>query len=260
VAPPTDPQLLALQTADGVRLAAVHLEGPHPSRPLAVVVGHGFTQSTRRPGTKAVLEALAAHAGVVGIDFRGHGASAGRSTVGHHEVHDVEAAVRHARDLGYADVVTCGWSMGGSIVLRHAALHGGVDGVFSVSAVSRWFYKDTKPMRRVHLAIETRLGRLITRHALRTRITNQGWPADEPPEAPVDVIGRISPIPVLIVHGDRDHYFPVEHPRALYEAAREPKELWLVEGFAHAETAASPDLLDRIGRHLPELVARGRRA
>ena len=248
---------IALTTVDGVRLAAVHLEGPDPSRPLAVVVGHGFTQSTTKPSTRAVLDAFAAHAGVIGLDFRGHGASEGHSTVGHEEVLDVDAAVSHARELGYADVVTCGWSMGGSIVLRHAALHGGVQGVISVSAVSHWFYKGTKPMRRLHLAIETRVGRMIMRRAMRTRITNQGWPEDEPPEAPVDVIARISPIPVLIVHGDQDHYFPVEHPNALYDAAREPKELWLIEGFAHAETGASPELLDRIGRHQLELVARG---
>ncbi len=253
-------QSCELHTTDGVRLAAVHLDGPDSARPLAVVVAHGFTQSTTRPGTRAVLEALAAHAGVVGIDFRGHGASAGRSTVGHHEVLDLEAAVAYARDLGYSDVVTCGWSMGGSIVLRHAALHGGVDAVVSVSAVSRWFYRDTKPMRRVHWAIETRLGRLVAQRALRTRISSEGWPNDAPPEAPIEVIGRIAPTPVLIVHGDRDHYFPVEHPQALYDAANEPKELWLIEGFAHAENAAGPELLDRLGRHLPELVARGRRA
>src|SRR6185312_3433215 len=108
------------------------------------------------------------------------------------------------RGLGYADVVTCGWSMGGSIVLRHAALHGGVDAVVSVSAVSRWFYKDTKPMRRVHRIIETKVGRLIAHRAMRTRISNEGWPIDEPPEPPIDVIGRIAPTPVLIVHGDRD--------------------------------------------------------
>jgi pimeloyl-ACP methyl ester carboxylesterase len=197
---------------------------------------------------------------VIGVDLRGHGASAGRSTLGDQEVLDVDAAVTHARALGYRDIVTCGWSMGGSIVLRHAALHGGVDAVVSVSAVSRWFYRDTKAMRRVHWAIETRLGRLVARRALRTRISSDGWPADKLPESPVEVIARISPIPVLIVHGDRDHYFPVEHPNALYEAAREPKELWLVEGFAHAENAATPELLDRLGRHLPDLVSRGRRA
>jgi pimeloyl-ACP methyl ester carboxylesterase len=246
-----------LTTSDGERLVAVHLEGPDPDRGLAVVVAHGFTQSTARPGPRAVMTAFADCAGVVGLDFRGHGGSTGRSTVGRDEVLDLDAAVRYARELGYRDVVTCGWSMGGSIVLRHAALVGGVDAVVSVSAVSRWFYRDTKPMRRVHWVIETRLGRLLARLVMKTRITSAGWDLDAPPESPVEVIGRISPIPVLIVHGDQDHYFPVEHPQALYAAAAEPKELWLEKGFAHAETGASSELLDRIGRHLATLVARG---
>jgi pimeloyl-ACP methyl ester carboxylesterase len=246
-----------LTTTDGERLVAVHLEGPDPDRALAVVVAHGFTQSTAHTGPQSVMRALSEHAGVIGIDLRGHGGSTGWSTVGRDEIHDVDAAVRYARDLGYADVVTCGWSMGGSIVLRHAALHGGVDGVVTVSAVSRWFYRDTKPMRRIHWAIETRLGRLILRRGLKTRITPDGWALDSPPESPVEVIGRIAPIPVLIVHGDQDHYFPVEHPEALYAAAGEPKELWIEKGFGHAENGATPELLGRLGRHLTFLVRRG---
>jgi pimeloyl-ACP methyl ester carboxylesterase len=248
---------LALRTADGERLEAVHIARPTADRSLVVVVAHGFTGSIARPGVRAVVAGLAAHAGVLAFDFRGHGLSTGHSTVGHREVLDLDAAVVAARRLGYTDVVTCGWSMGGSVVLRHAALHGGVDGVISVSALSRWFYKDTKPMQRVHWAIETRLGRFVARRAMRTRISPAGWDRDALPESPVEVVPRISPIPVLFVHGDSDHYFPVEHPEALYEAAREPKELWLVEGFGHAETAATPELLDRIGAYLPALVARG---
>jgi pimeloyl-ACP methyl ester carboxylesterase len=248
---------LVVRTSDGEQLSAVHLEGPDPERSLGVVVGHGFTQSTVSKHTRAVLHALARHVGVVGIDFRGHGRSTGHSTLGDREVLDMQAAVAQARSLGYADVVTCGWSMGGSVVLRHAALHGGVDAVVSVSAVSRWFYRGTKPMRRLHWLVETRIGRILASRALRTRISADGWDRDALPEAPVDVVGRIAPIPLLLVHGDQDHYFPVEHPNALYDAAREPKELWLVEGFAHAESGASPELLDRIGRHLPLLVARG---
>lgn len=248
---------LGLHTADGERLAAIHADGPDPKRPLGIVVAHGFTLSTKHPGVRSVVAGLSRHAGVLAFDFRGHGRSSGHSTVGHREVLDLEAAVVATRRLGYTNVVTCGWSMGGSVVLRHAALHGDVDAVVSVSALSRWYYRDTKPMQRVHWAIETRLGRLVARRALRTRISPSGWPADDVPESPVEVVPRISPIPVLFVHGDRDHYFPVEHPEALYAAANEPKELWLVEGFGHAESAASPELLDRIGRHLPELVARG---
>jgi pimeloyl-ACP methyl ester carboxylesterase len=249
---------LGLRTADGERLEATHVEGPTPGRALAVVVAHGFTGSITKPGMRRVVGELANYAGVIAFDFRGHGRSSGLSTVGQHEVLDLDAAVIAARRLGYDDVVTCGWSMGGSVVLRHAALHRGVDAVVSVSALSRWYYRDTKPMQRVHWAIETRLGRLVARRAFRTRISAAGWDPDAPPESPVEVAPRISPTPVLFVHGDRDHYFPLDHPEALYAAAREPKELWLVEGFGHAESAATPELLARIGAYLPELVARGR--
>jgi pimeloyl-ACP methyl ester carboxylesterase len=249
---------LGLRTADGERLEAVHVDGPSPDRPLAVVVAHGFTGSITRPGVRAVVSTFSKYAGVLAFDFRGHGRSSGKSTVGHREVLDLEAAVIAARRLGYADIVTCGWSMGGSVVLRHAALYRGVDGVVSVSALSRWYYRDTKPMQRVHWTIETRLGRLVARRALRTRISPVGWDPDALPESPVEVVPRISPIPVLFVHGDEDHYFPLEHPEALYEAAREPKELWVIEGFGHAESGATPELLDRIGAHLPVLVSLGR--
>ena len=48
------------------------------------------------------------------------------------------------------------------------------------------------------------------------------------------------------MHGDKDLYFPPEHARQLYMAAREPKELWLLPGMGHAESACSPELVDRI--------------
>lgn len=257
VAPSTTPETaedLTLATSDGERLAARHY--PAAARGLGVVVAHGFTGSIDKAGVRAVCRALGLHAGVVAFDFRGHGRSSGHSTLGDREVADLEAAVAAMRELGYERIVTCGWSMGGSVVLRHAALIGGVDAVVSVSAVSRWFYRDTAPMRRLHWAVESRLGRLLTHRLLGTRVSAEGWRDQELPESPVEVVGRISPIPLLLVHGDKDHYFPVEHPEALFEAANEPKELWLVEGFGHAENAASPELLERIGAYLPALLDR----
>ena len=53
------------------------------------------------------------------------------------------------------------------------------------------------------------------------------------PLPPADAAARISPVPVLIVHGGQDLYFPPEHARELFEGAREPKELWLLPGFGH---------------------------
>jgi fermentation-respiration switch protein FrsA (DUF1100 family) len=68
------------------------------------------------------------------------------------------------------------------------------------------------------------------------------------------VAGRIAPVPLLVVHGDADHYFPVEHAEQLFAAAQEPKELWLEPGFGHAENAASPDLLRRIAGWIRQAV------
>lgn len=243
---------LSLATCDGERLAAVHLAEEGGRRDLAVVVAHGFNGGIGKRAVQAVARGLAPYAGVLLFDFRGHGASTGRSTLGDREVYDVAAAVDRVRDLGYRTVVTCGWSMGGSAVLRHAALVGGADAVVSVSAPSRWYCRETAAMRRLMWFIESGTGRLLCRlGGLRLA---RGW--DALPESPVEVVERIAPTPLLLVHGRQDHYFGVEHAHALAEAAGEPCELWLVPGMGHAEAGASPALLSRIGRHLPELVSR----
>jgi hypothetical protein len=71
---------------------------------------------------------------------------------------------------------------------------------------------------------------------------------DPTPVPPYEAAVQISPIPLLIVHGDQDPYFPLDHAEQLYAAARDPKELWLIPGFGHAESGAPPALIDRIGR------------
>jgi len=234
-----------LKAADGVPIDAHHQNGP---RGLAIVVAHGFTGSWRRPSVRRAASIFHRFGGVIGFDFRGHGASGGHSTVGDREIYDLEAAVAWARQLGYENVATVGFSMGASVALRHAALIRGVAAVVAVSGPARWYYRGTVPMRRVHWVVERRMGRLVGRVALRTRIASNGW--DPLPEAPHEVVGRLSPIPLLIVHGDCDPYFPPEHANQLFAAAAPPKELWLEPGFGHAENAAPPELLVRIGTWL----------
>jgi pimeloyl-ACP methyl ester carboxylesterase len=231
-----------LQTSDGVPISAHHDPG---AGDLAIVVAHGFTGSWRRPAVRRAAEVFTRYGGVISFDFRGHGRSAGLSTVGDREVHDVAAAVEWARSLGYSRVATVGFSMGASVVVRHSALLRGVSAVVAISGPARWYYRGTPPMRRAHWVIERRLGRLVARTALRTRISANGW---QPiPEAPHEVAPLIAPIPLLIVHGDADTYFPLEHAHQLFDAAREPKELWVEPGFGHAENAAPAELLTRIG-------------
>lgn len=242
-------ETVRLVTDDDIRLVGVHHTGP--DRHLAIVVAHGFTGSVRRPGVDRIMRHLTRYAGVLGVDFRGHGDSGGVCSGGDVEVRDLVAAVAAVRQRGYRRIATVGFSMGGSIALRHAAGDPGLDAVVSISAPARWYERGTAPMRRVHWLNETRLGRRVARTAMQTRLAG---PWAEPPEAPVEVVGRIAPRPLLIVHGDRDSYFPLEHPRALAAAAGTNARLWLVAGMGHAETAVSPDLASAVGRWIRAAV------
>ncbi|MGW8374202.1 alpha/beta fold hydrolase [Streptomyces sp. ODS28] len=333
--PPREPVRRTLRTADGVPIEAEYLpyagggpasrgSGTGSSPGGAIVLAHGFTGSLGKPALRRAARAFTQHAAVVALSFRGHGGSGGRSTLGDREVLDLAAAVRWARELGHARVATVGFSMGGSVVLRHGGLfrnpghaadtHESADGdsactaarqvhegrtgahsvpdpqgtpvrgsapaphagpgnpgnpenpygpaypdadpdaypdaypdaVVAVSAPARWFYRGTPPMRRLHWVVERRLGRAVGRYGLRTRIHHRRW--NPVPLPPVAAAPLIAPAPLLVVHGDLDRYFPLDHPRSLAEAAG-PRgaELWIEHGFGHAENAARPTLLHRIG-------------
>ncbi|MFE7075320.1 alpha/beta hydrolase [Streptomyces sp. NPDC057620] len=264
-----------LRTADGVTIDAAYEPARNtsdtsgtsgatagsdvsgPGTALVIVVAHGFTGDLDRPHVRRAATALARYAAVVTFSFRGHGASGGRSTVGDREVLDLAAAVEWARELGHTRVVTVGFSMGGSVVLRHAALHpksdqehegrtgAHSDAVVSVSAPARWYYRGTAPMRRLHWLVTRPMGRAVGRYGLRTRIHHREW--DPVPSSPVESVPLIAPTPLLIVHGDRDGYFPLDHPRMLAAASGDHADLWLEPGMGHAENAADDELLARIG-------------
>ncbi|HEV7193291.1 MAG TPA: alpha/beta fold hydrolase [Jatrophihabitantaceae bacterium] len=233
---------ITLATIDGVRLSALHYDSGH--RDLAAVVAHGFTGSSGNPAVRRIVgNIVSSGMSVLSIDFRGHGRSGGFCTAGDLEIHDVAAAVAWLRGAGYARVAVLGWSMGGSAVLRHAGLGGDADAVVSVSSPGTWFERGTRSMRLVHWLCETRSGRLACRVARRTRLAHDGW--QDVPKAPAEVVASIAPRPLLIVHGDGDHYFPMHHVEALAAAAPEA-EVWIEPGMGHAETATTAQLVARI--------------
>jgi pimeloyl-ACP methyl ester carboxylesterase len=246
-------QDVQLHTADGVRLHARHWD---PGlRDIGCVVAHGFTGSSRATQVVTISRALAGQGfGVLALDFRGHGRSGGRSTLGADEIHDVAAAVAWLRSRGYRRIAALGWSMGGSAVLRHAGLGGDADAVVSISSPGRWYERGTRPMRIVHWLCETRTGRTLVRLLRRTRLTGTAW--DPAPEAPHEVAGAIAPTPLLIVHGDADHYFPLAHADLLRVAAPSAT-VWIEPGMGHAENATTAALMERIAAWLREAVRAG---
>ncbi|HEX4727475.1 MAG TPA: alpha/beta fold hydrolase, partial [Jatrophihabitans sp.] len=177
---------MRLCTVDGLFLAGAYYasvtDGP------CYLLGHGFTGSCQTPG----FQAAAAHlhslgASVLALSFRGHGQSQGRSTVGVDEVRDIAAGLTWlAERRPGVPVITMGFSMGASVVVRHAGLVCGSGAaavaaddcrpaaVVAVSGPGRWYERGTKPMRRVNLGLETAFGRQVLHRAFRTRI-GRGW-------------------------------------------------------------------------------------
>ena len=262
---PAGTRTVRATSSDGVALVGVCVPGgPSASLGLGFVLAHGFTGSSERPDVRRVLAALAVHGTVVALDFRGHGRSGGTASVGDTEVADVAAAVVLARGLGCTFVVAVGFSMGASVVVRHAGgaqapvrhaggaqvpvRHAGgasdqPDAVVSVSGPARWWCRDTKAMRRVSWLCEQPLGRVVAR-LLGVRLST-AW--EQVPSSPVEDVHRIAPRPLLVVHGARDHYFTLEHPRALVAAAGGGAELWVEDDMDHAESATTNELAGRIG-------------
>ncbi len=57
---------------------------------------------------------------------------------------------------------------------------------------------------------------------------------------PINWIDKISPRPLLLVHGDADELIPLEHAQKLYRKAKEPKELKIMPGVKHKMRLEKP--------------------
>lgn len=62
--------------------------------------------------------------------------------------------------------------------------------------------------------------------------------------SPINYIDKISPVPLLIMHGTADRVIPISHSKRLIEKAREPKQFWILNDGAH---------LEAFSKFLPEL-------
>ncbi len=252
------PHGVVTSTIDGVRLGGLHLPAAGGEQGIAYVVCHGMTNATARASTRAALNTLAEHGSVIAFDFRGHGLSGGRSTVGRDEVRDVDAAIAFARQLGHRQVALVGFSMGAAISLRHAGtvrtdplLSQPAEAVVSISAPARWFLRNSRFMLRVQWLLEHPAGPLVgPRLGIRL---GKPWP--EVPSTPLEDVAAIAPTPLLLVHGTRDHYFGTDQALALHRAAP-GSELWLIDGMGHGESGISRATLDRVASWVADRMRR----
>lgn len=166
---------------------------------------------------------------VLVFDYHGHGRGpAAPVTLAHDELADTHAALDYAlRRLPRARLGVIGYSMGAALAIMAAAERPEISGVVADSpfathadvvshAIARTLHLPGDPfLPATDFFLEMRAG-------YRSRDVE-----------PLRVVDAIAPRPLLLIHGTADLTIPYQHSERLYEAAGEPKELWLAPGAGH---------------------------
>jgi alpha-beta hydrolase superfamily lysophospholipase len=147
------------------------------------------------------------------FDYRGYGRSTGHVDM-HGIMQDAQRMIAYAQEqalsAGY-NVTVLGHSMGGSIAIYALAQlpsRSGIKGLITISAFSDYH----------RIARDTLANHWLTR--------TLSWPLSfliSNRYRPVDVIGKLSPIPVIIMHSATDDIVPTYHAQQLFASAGPPR-------------------------------------
>jgi alpha-beta hydrolase superfamily lysophospholipase len=212
------------------RLAGWWIEPKSGAGKDTVLICHGLgaSKSNFLPMAEPVLRA---GSNVLIFDFRAHGASAGQvTTFGDTERQDVLAAVawlRKERPNQSQRVMGLGASMGAAALIAAAAddseqgraidavaVYGTYDdlGALTRSVCDRHF---PRPLNWLGRYVAVPLA------GLHAGTNLYGF-------SPADLLHRLPPRPILIIHGTSDEIIATEHGHRLFERAGEPKQsLWI---------------------------------
>lgn len=231
--PSLEPDDVRVRSSTGVTLAARFFRG----RSRATIVlshGYGGTQDEMLP----VASTLHRHGfNVLTYDLRGCGASGGEVTFGAREQTDLRSVVDYAvarPDVDAARIGALGFSMGAATTVMAAA---GDPRIKAVVDDSGWAHVEHWLRPRIE-DVALRPRDPFTPLSLKLVELRTGEDLDE--LEPAARIGRLSPRPVLLIHGAQDAVVPAGDAAQNFAAAREPKELWRVAGATHGDTV-KPD-------------------
>lgn len=218
-------QAVSFVSRDGLRIAAWYV--PSKNR-AAVIIAHG-TNSDRASMLSEIRILADAGFGVLAFDWPGLGESEGSIRWDSAARDALTSAIDWMSARSDADpnrIGGLGFSMGGFVLTQVAAGDRRLRAIALESAPS-----DFDTFIRLHYTKWGPLSAWPARWALRK---SDLFAADR---TAVSLVGRISPRPLLIIAQSDDFEIPMEMTQKLYDAAHEPKSLWIIDGSQHGNYA-----------------------
>ena len=238
-------------TGDGKRIALNHIKGGFSK---VVIIAPGFYNNKDTVLFKRMADAFSKEYDVIVFDFRGHGKSSDVFTWTALEQKDLQAVIAYAKENHYAKIGVIGFSLGAAIALIEVSFHQNIDSIIAVSSPAdlgriNYHFWERDMWRDLMLNFGARG---------RGKGIRPGSPSLQKIR-PIDVVNKISPAPVLFLHGEKDWLVKPSHSQRLFDRALDPKALTIIKDGGHAERIfdAFPDkfmkiCLDRFRETLKE--------
>ncbi len=219
---------VAFRTEDGLSISGWFIPGL-PDRPgILMVHGRG---ATRREALRYVPSLHQNGFNLLLIDLRHCGESdLSFNTMGYHERKDIHAGIDYlVSKRGVTSAGVFGYSMGASTCIMAMA-----ENSLIAAGVFESGFSDFNTI--IREAAKRDFGLPFFPLVPVTRFFYE-WRGDlsTTDPSPVKAIGTISPRPVFIIHGTADGEVDHSHGKALFAAAKHPKQFWSVPDGKHTQ-------------------------
>lgn len=202
----------------------------------ALCLCHGIPARVAVPGDQGypLLARSFCELGLITMifNFRGAGLSEGNfDMLGW--ARDLETAIDYLSGLSEVDtsrLMVMGFSGGAATAVYVAARDERIRALVTCACPARFTMVETVEGRRAFLQQAREVGTIKDAFF---PASEEQWAAGFEEVAPIKWISRVSPRPLLIVHGEADELIPVSEARELYRKAGKPKELALIPGAGH---------------------------
>jgi fermentation-respiration switch protein FrsA (DUF1100 family) len=249
-----DAETVSLISPDNILLKAWWIPSKNGQARGIVILLHGMmhTDASNMLGHARFLH-KAGYAALA-LDMRAHGRSGGqRLGMTIEEPQDVIAALDwieeqpHLTDL---PIVVLGISSGGATALRTAAIRFDIDAVITVGT-----FASLPHMFRQTLSGSTDIPdpalNIFTPLLHLTFLSLYGeWPSQA---SPIRSMKKIPPRPVLVIHSEKNHRFPLRHAEQLLKASGGHAEFWITQE-ADLSAYLTPDPSDHALEYQQRIV------